>query len=384
MTTARRYELAHNRLLSRYEHRQATATVIADHTAAQAGHLVEKTWARIVGLILQRPPRQQLQAGIARLFQQLYRQLSQITSQALKKIYQWGRKRTVKADGEAIDLIVPPRQKMTEALSQEDYESLLFDAPEAQRVGQVVYGGDWQARYERLSKLASPERLARQVADGVSRGESPQQIERRILPEVNNVRASARRIARTESLRVSHAAQMQAHESLGELVIGYQIRATLDQHTRPEHAFRNGRIWYKDSGVPMKQALMMEEELLPDAPNCRCFLLPILSRPEDDVPAQTITQKIAPDAVAYEEWFKGASERERKAAVGARRYSEVKRRLDRKPQWQDFISTKGELLDVNQIRSEDHNDRLKRIGAVLSMLTNQKQWMQSLLSLGTV
>ena len=37
---------------------------------------------------------------------------------------------------------------------------------------------------------------------------------------------------------------MDAHAQLGDLVAGWQVHATLDERTRPEHAARNGTIYW--------------------------------------------------------------------------------------------------------------------------------------------
>lgn len=122
--------------------------------------------------------------------------------------------------------------------------SLLFPAPSDDLIAHVVFASGWEERLQSLSRLAPPERLASAVASGLAQGRTRQEIARDLMPLVNQVRASARRVARTEGLRVAGAAQLACHERLGPLVAGYVLHATLDEHTRPWHAARNGRAYY--------------------------------------------------------------------------------------------------------------------------------------------
>ncbi len=120
-------------------------------------------------------------------------------------------------------------------------------------------------------------------------GQSQQEIARAILPAVQGVRASARRIARTESLRVAGAVQMDTHEGLGDLVVGYRVMATVDKNTRAWHAKRDGTIYYADPAPGQKGYAQMPHP--PEEPadpaerpagtpqmafNCRCTLIPVL------------------------------------------------------------------------------------------------------------
>lgn len=158
--------------------------------------------------------------------------------------------------------------------------ALLFPPPPAEFVNRVVYASGWQDRLLAGTRLGSPETLAQIIATGAMMGQSLDEITRLILPAVENIHTSARRIARTEGLRVAASVQMQAHEQLGDLVIGYRIHATLDDRTRPEHRERDGTVYYRDPGPGQKgmgemPRPPMEADGTP-AFNCRCFLTPVL------------------------------------------------------------------------------------------------------------
>lgn len=128
-------------------------------------------------------------------------------------------------------------------------------------------GLPWYQQLANSTRLATPAQLASTMLNGISAGLTQQQIARELMPVVNNVRVSARRIARTEGLRVAHAVQMQAHAQVDDLIAGYQIHAVLDLVTRPAHRHRNGKVWLKTDPVPMQQKLEMEGPTLPDGFN---------------------------------------------------------------------------------------------------------------------
>jgi len=157
----------------------------------------------------------------------------------------------------------------------------LFPPPDPEQVRGWVFDSGWEDRMAALTALAAPQSLAALIAQGVQASETPEQIARRIRPAVQGVQTSARRVARTESLRVAHVAQMETYERLGDLVVGYQIHATLDGNTRLEHRRRDGTIYYRrpaagQKGMHEMPRPPMEADGTP-AFNCRCYLTPILS-----------------------------------------------------------------------------------------------------------
>jgi hypothetical protein len=172
----------------------------------------------------------------------------------------------------------------------------LLPPPSPETVERIVYGParngqDWRGRVASLSRLAPPDRLAGIVATGMSSGLTQQEIARAILPSVNHVRSSARRIARTEGVRVGHEVQMEAWESMGpDLVIGYQLHSALVEATRPWHAKRHLQIYYREPKAGQKgfDAMPRPPDEPPDprerpigtpatAPNCLCSLAPVMS-----------------------------------------------------------------------------------------------------------
>jgi hypothetical protein len=153
----------------------------------------------------------------------------------------------------------------------------------------TIYASDWRDRLQTLTKLASPDALAARIANGVQLGQTPAEIARSIAPLVMNVRSSAKRVARTEGMRIAHAEQMAAYDEVGELIIGFEVRSMRVHSTRPWHAARHGKQYFKQPAAGQKgmaQCPHPPEE--PDdpaerpagtpkiAPNCLCWLEPIL------------------------------------------------------------------------------------------------------------
>lgn len=163
---------------------------------------------------------------------------------------------------------------------------LLIDAIlpplDADAVRRVVYGSGWLQTIQQLTKLASPESLAAQIAGAVQAGQTVQQIASTIRPFVQGVQTSARRVARTAGLWVAHQAELDVYRGLeNDVIAGYTVRAVLDSRTRPEHRARDGQqFWCRPSGGQKGLSEMPRPPREKDgswAFNCRCFLAPILT-----------------------------------------------------------------------------------------------------------
>lgn len=190
-----------------------------------------------------------------------------------------------------LDLLAPLRSPspLTTDQARALFLRLLFPAPTEQQVHAVVYGSGWQQRLAASTRLARPDEVAGVVFRGILLGQTPREIARALRPVVQGVESSARRIARTEAMRVAGRQQEAAAGQLGDLVVGWQVHATLDGHTRPWHRQRDGTVYYLDPGPGQKgmaQCPHPPDEAAdptarpPGTPrtayNCRCFLMPVL------------------------------------------------------------------------------------------------------------
>ncbi|VTS03321.1 phage minor head protein [Tuwongella immobilis] len=160
-------------------------------------------------------------------------------------------------------------------------QATIFPAPTREEVARVVYGRNWPSHFASVTGLAAPEAVAASVAVAAQQGLTPAELTRQLRPMLQGVQSAARRVARTELMRVSHHTRLAAYEQLGDLVIGYQIHATHDHRVRPEHLRRDGTIYYKQpTGDQLGIDKMPRPPLEADgtiAFNCRCYLTPVLA-----------------------------------------------------------------------------------------------------------
>lgn len=177
-----------------------------------------------------------------------------------------------------------PRGALSFAPEPDDdlFDLLLPPPPETQILAwlqRFVRPSDWE-RIGTPSDRRLPEDLADRLAVDYAAGLTPQETSRNLLPYLEGSRVRARRAARTFGLHVAHSAEQHAWDQLGDLIVGYQVHATLDEHTRPEHRRRDGTIYYKRPG-PGQPGLgrMPRPPVEADGSiswNCRCFLTPVL------------------------------------------------------------------------------------------------------------
>ncbi len=164
-----------------------------------------------------------------------------------------------------------------------DYSKLLIEPPSAFEIAQLVGPAPLK-----LTKLFNPDRAAATVWQGIAGGKDRRAIAKDLANVMNRDMVAARRVARTEGLRVATAMQLSASEQIPELITGYQILATLDSRTRPEHRKRHGQIYWRHPNGSQKG---FDEMPIPPvdpggviAWNCRCVLAPCMTdEPTPDV-----------------------------------------------------------------------------------------------------
>lgn len=131
----------------------------------------------------------------------------------------------------------------------------------------------------RLTQLFDIDRIAATVWQGIADGKNRRAIAKDLAENLRGDMVAARRVARTEGLRVATQTQLQTSEQLADDIIGYQIHAVLDDRTRPEHRKRDGTIYYRNPGPGQKGFDQMPQPPIDPggklAFNCRCFLSPV-------------------------------------------------------------------------------------------------------------
>lgn len=136
--------------------------------------------------------------------------------------------------------------------------NLLFPPASQEQIDRIIFapyaGRTWLDQWRDATRLTDqPGELAKIVSQGMAQGKGAREIAKELVPLVDGVRNSARRIARTATIQVAHEIQHETFEGLGkDLVTGYQVRATLDEHTRPWHRSRSGTIYYRSPGPGQK------------------------------------------------------------------------------------------------------------------------------------
>lgn len=256
----------------------------------------------------------------------------------------------------------------------------------------IILGGAAAiSRLMRVIKTAiNPKKLADTLIKSVSRGKNRREQVRDLIQEMGVSRSAAKRIVRTEGLRVATESNMASYEKLGTDVIGYQIHAVLDQVTRPAHRFRNGTVYYKDP-LPGQKSVqeMPRPPIEPDgsiAWNCRCFVSPIWGDLEG-LNKRRILQNasnIIPDPLIYNDWWQTAPDAQRKIAVGARRYAAGVKKYGRKASYYYYIDDRGNLLSVDFITNEDPTAAKARVDALRIMMMELRKQRRDALLWGSV
>lgn len=282
-------------------------------------------------------------------------------------------------------------------ISYSSFLDLVFPPPSPEQVHEIVYGSysgqTWVQRLDGSTRYASPQQLASVVAVGAVIGKTAKQIEKDLMSIVNNARNSARRIARTEALRVSHEVQLRTWaDGLGDMIAGYQMHATLDQNSRPAHAARHGVIYYQNPKIGQHSIADMPRPPLESdgsiAWNCRCHLSPVLeplAGMENDPVFVNNDSQLIPSPLVYSEWFASATLKNKRQAVGQRRYEAVARILGgESPKWEDFVDPhSGELLAIDDLRQESQTARERRTEILRAKMDSRRQALRHVLRFGS-
>ena len=273
-------------------------------------------------------------------------------------------------------------------------KSLLFPPPTEEQVKDwlrtAIPGGlSWD---QRLRRWEEPVRQAmfNELVAGLVAGENIDQLRARLEPLADGIAYKAQRIARTEGCRVAERAGRTAFAGMGQLLQGMQIVAVMDEWTRPHHAARNGKIYWRKPDGTYRDDMGQPLPDLPDEPNCRCMTIPVLDVPPAwrDSPAwrtafETATGKLIPDPASYEDWWRWADERVRMEAVGIRRYQVLRDKLGRPPDWVDFLGPDGRLLPVDVLRKESPQEHERRRFQIELAITQRRALYQTVASTGS-
>lgn len=85
-------------------------------------------------------------------------------------------------------------------------------------------------------------------------------------------------------------------------------------------------------------------------------------------------ERIIPDPLVYRDWFIRAPQKQRRIAVGTRKYSAMRDRLGAEPEWEDFLDPKtGGIISLDQIKGETAKQRTARVEKNFDMLMKARR-----------
>lgn len=142
------------------------------------------------------------------------------------------------------------------SLDRQDLGALLFPPPKIEDVIRIlrhpIAGRTWEQDLSLATKLADPNVWLGIVSGGIAAGQTPAQIARTLRPAVDGYKASARRIARTYGMQIAHRGAMEAHDQLGDLLVGYVVHSAKGPYSRKWHVERDGTEYFFRPGPDQK------------------------------------------------------------------------------------------------------------------------------------
>lgn len=295
------HRLLNARLAAKTSIRQVEATLYTDKIGRAADRLIRSWWPQIVGAVTGRMGAHDAAYHAERIIHAMFEQLVELFMGRFEGLANWSHqdsghdlaktlpldylrasaaehlvrtgphaKRLTEAAGDpkpgVIELALsalglqttdraallrePETTDLSDAQQRELFAKLLFPPLSKGQVAYIVYkpvhGLTWLDRLGNATKAASAKTLAPILIQSFSLGRTPRQVAQDLLPLVDGIQSTARRIARTEGIRIANESGMEADDALGSLLIGKQILAQLDQNTRPKHRARHGTVYYKN------------------------------------------------------------------------------------------------------------------------------------------
>lgn len=311
---------------------------------------------------------------------------------------------TLTADPFAVTNELEPVLDLPADEQRDMLRDLLFPPPTADHIARIlrvpIAGSSWEQDLSQATSLANPHKIASVLAGAFAAGMNPREAAKTLLPHVQGVQTTARRVARTYGVMVANRASMDSHEALGDLCVGFMIHATLDQHTRSWHAKRSGTVYYKRPGPGQKGPAQQPHPPLeaedpaerpPGTPrtawHCRCWLSPVL-RGDDEIERHpefaNVDSAVIPDPLHYDSWFRRADDQRRRLAVGARRFAVVKDQLGgATPEWGHFLDPDtGSLLPLDHLKTESDVARAERTAKVRAAIAHEGQQRRDVANYG--
>jgi SPP1 gp7 family putative phage head morphogenesis protein len=179
--------------------------------------------------------------------------------------------------------------------------------PDEQLQAFVGFAGDGSPLAELFNKIPQVTTDAMQMAlvQGISLGEGPRTVARRVRKAADIGRQRAETIARTEMIRASREAQRQLYTE-NPSVTGYRRQATQD-----------ARVCL--ACLALSGTLQATDTIMPSHPNCRCVMIPeTLSWAE--ITGDSSIPDTRPEVATPDRILAGLSESEKLAIMGPARF----------------------------------------------------------------
>ncbi len=351
-------------------------------TADAVEAIVRRLWIEFLRSVSANASPASIKAALTRVFARLDREVTQAVGERLAKDIDAGRADSaaavqavpveITASALAVKAGVPVLQEQQQrggvaadleirpGMTKEEVDAILIPPLDADKTREIlerpVNGESWQDRLSGLSKrIVDRDALVDSMARGLADGKTPRELVDDVLPHVAGYGAAARRIARTESLRVQHEANQDVLDELGDEIVGYTREVTLDDVTGDDHRPLAGKFYPKGT-----------EPRLPDRPNCRCWLAPVFADeplvrvidPATGLPGVGVKQLDLADtdstynAGTYDQWFDRQPAEVQREIVGKTRWSAVAPATagTRAPKWSDFVKPDGSLEAASKLK----------------------------------
>jgi SPP1 gp7 family putative phage head morphogenesis protein len=230
----------------------------------------------------------------------------------LKKFSAEGTQITIDGQTEAATLANDATQSLVEAAAGKKPANVSIDTswtnlPDEQLQAFVGFAGDGSPLAELFNKIPQVTTDAMQMAlvQGISLGEGPRTVARRVRKAADIGRQRAETIARTEMIRASREAQRQLYTQ-NPAVQGYRRQATQD-----------ARVCL--ACLALSGTLQATDTIMPSHPNCRCVMIPA-TMSWAEITGDDSIPDTRPEVATPERILAGLTDAEKMAIMGPARF----------------------------------------------------------------
>lgn len=253
-------------------------------------------------------------------------------------------------------------------------------------------GDGWKERILRHVGQEAASSAINAIVESQAKGERWEVLRNKLIPILGGSEPKARELARRGVMWAANQGSKDAWQHVDDAIVGEMVIAILDDRTRPHHATRSGRVYWKSQYAPKGNQWRWEDRpRLPDEPWCRCTSIAVFNTPDniskDDVKQLETEAGAIPDPTSMTEWWDQADEEERIAHVGLRRYAAMKERLGKNTpvRYSHFIDPdSGKIVKMAQIKDETQEQFAERTRRVAALIGHRAQQYRQMTKLGFI